>query len=372
MAIQTYIEMKKAQGIEETTINRYKIILDALDKWKKIDSIGKDDLIKYFNSKGFKDKAESNQNLNKIVISAYFKEEKKQDVVSWIKLKKLKDTLSPEQTLTPDDINKLLEVADNPYDKALIAFLYDAGCRISEAQRIKWKDLQDTTDGIIVSVPTKKTSAGYRKMILPFASQYLKNLRIYAYGEPDDFIFPFIYRTHCMRINKIKQKSKIDKPFTCHKLRHAQATQLVSDGVQEAIIRKKLGWSPNSTMISKYQHIGDNAVIDATLETQGKVRKHNVPVEIVQPEKLSLQDAAGHMFKLEEENSDLKTRLDRLESLIASAGQTRGALTTDSITFDKEGVTMKGTINKDMSETERIKLQKELEDILVKNGLKVK
>lgn len=322
MTINKYLEMKKAQGLEETTISRYKIILDTLDKWQKIDSIGKEDLIRYFNSKGFKEKAESNQNLHKIVISAYFKELGRLELISWIRLKKLKDTLSPEQTLTPDDINKLLEVADNPYDAALIAFLYDSGCRISEAQRIKWKDLQPTTDGIIVSIPTKKTSAGYRKVILPFASQYLQNLQIHSYGKPDDFIFPFVYRTHAQRIYKIRKEAKIDKPFTCHKLRHAQATQLVRDGVQEAIIRKKLGWSPNSTMISKYQHNTDEDVINATLEANGKVRKHNVPVEIVQPEKTTMTDAYGQFFKIQEENSELKAQMattqKEMESLKAA------------------------------------------------------
>src|SRR5659263_253636 len=188
MTIESYIEMKKAQGVEETSITRYKHILEPLNKWKDIEKITKDDLIKYFNQ-ALKGKAESTINLSKIIIKAYFNEAGKPEVAAWVKQKRIKDTLSPEQTLTADDINTLLQVANNPYDKALIAFLYDAGCRISEAQRIKWKDLQDTTDGIIVSIPTKKTSAGYRKVILPFASQYLKNLKIYSYGEDNDFIF---------------------------------------------------------------------------------------------------------------------------------------------------------------------------------------
>lgn len=362
MAIKNYLEMKKAQGIEENTISRYKIILDSLDKWKPIDSINKDDLIKYFNSKGFKDKADSNQNLHKIVISAYFKESGKQDITTWIKLKKLKDTLSPEQTLTPDDINKLLETANNPYDKALISFLYDAGCRISEAQRIKWKDLQDTTDGIIVSIPTKKTQAGYRKVILPFASQYLRNLQIYSYANPDDFIFPLMYRAHALRIEKIKIAAKIEKPFTCHKLRHAQATQLVRDGVQEAIIRKKLGWSANSTMISKYQHNTDEDVINATLESNGTKRKHKEPVEIVQPDKLTIQDAAGKLFALEDENKTLKARLDGIEKLLSS--WKGDIISKTAVVFEPDSVTIKGTVNKDMSETELQHLKEELEGIV--------
>lgn len=313
MSIQSYIELKNAQGIGENTTSRYKIILDTLNEYKPIDSIGKEDLIKYFNSKGFKAKADSNQNLHKIVISAYFKENGKKDLVSWVKLKKLRDTLTPEQTLTPEDINKLLQSADNHYDKALIAFLYDAGCRISEAQRIKWKDLQDTSDGIIVSIPTKKTNAGFRKVILPFASQYLKNLKIYSYGQDNDFIFPFVYRTHCQRIARIREESGINKPFTCHKLRHAQATQLVKDGVQEGIIRLKMGWSPTSAMIARYTHPNDDSVIEATLRTRGKKKETIKPVDIVQPDKLTLQDAAGQLFKLQEENSRLKSEIERFK-----------------------------------------------------------
>jgi integrase len=284
-----------------------------LNAWKPIGRLTKDDLVKYFNLKEWKEKSDSTTNLHKTIVKSFFKDSGKPGSVEWIKLKNIKETISPEQTLTAEDINKLLEIADNHYDKALIAFLYDTGCRISEAQRIKWKDLRDTTDGIIVSIPTKKTGAGYRKVILPFASQYLRNLQIYAYGKPEDCIFHLAYRAHSKRIQKIREKSGIGKPFTCHKLRHAQATQLVRDGVQEAIIRKKLGWSPTSTMIARYQHNTDEDVINATLEVQGKAKKHHEPIEINQPEKLSITDAAGHLFKLDEENSALKAEMERMK-----------------------------------------------------------
>lgn len=311
MNIETYLQMKQAQGIESEGIKRYKNILCELNSYQKIDQVTKSDLVKYFNRSEWNKKADSTKNLHMIIIKAFFREAGKPDVASWFKLKKLRETISPEQTLTPDDINKLLEVADNPYDKALIAFLYDTGCRISEAQRIKWKDLQDTTDGIIVSIPTKKTNAGYRKVILPFASQYLKNLQIYSYGKPEGLIFNLAYRTHHQRMEKIKVKSGIQKPFTCHKLRHAAATELVLQGVQEGIIKKKMGWSPSSPMIARYTHPNDDAVIQATLKLQGKERDTRKPTNITQPEKLTLTDAAGHMFKLEEENTTLKAQMEK-------------------------------------------------------------
>jgi integrase/recombinase XerD len=309
MNLEKYLIMKESQGIEKNSLRTYRDVLSVLNTWKALERLTKEDLIEYFNRKEFKEKKDSTKNLRKIVIKAYFTDCEKSDVVDWIKIKSLKETLSPEQTLNADDINELLKKADNHYDKALIAFLYDSGCRISEAQRIKWKDLQDTTDGIITHIPTKKTNAGYRKVILPFASQYLRNLQIYSYGKPDDFIFPLSYRSHADRIQKLREKSGIQKPFTCHKLRHAQATQLVKDGVQEGIIRKKMGWSPTSAMISRYTHPNDDSVIEATLKAQGKRKEITKPIEIVQPEKLSITDAAGHLFKLEEENASLQQQL---------------------------------------------------------------
>lgn len=323
MKLSKYLDMKQAQGIEKGTLRTYSYVLGYLNTWKDLEQITKDDLVEYFNRKEWKGKADTTKNLHTITIKSYYKDIEKPEVASWVKLRPIRETISPEQTLNPDDINKLLEVADNPYDKALIAFLYDSGCRISEAQRIKWKDLQDTTDGIIVSIPTKKTNAGYRRVILPFASQYLKNLKIYAYGKENDLIFPLAYRTHSDRIRYIRERSKIQKPFTSHLLRHAAATELVLQGVQEGLIKKKLGWSPSSVMIARYTHPNDDAVIEATLKIQGKERDARKPTNITQPEKLSITDAAGHLFKLEEENQELKDtvneyeqRLQKLENIM--------------------------------------------------------
>ncbi len=326
MSIDEYLELKKAQGVADNTRVNYAKILNELNKYKKVEDISREDLIGYINQLKL---SESTQMSYIVIIKNFFTVCKKADIVDWMKVKKPQETLKPDDILTPEDINTLLETCSTHYDKALIAFLYESGCRISEAQRLKWKDLQDTTEGIIVSVPTKKTSAGFRKMILPFASQYLKNLQIYAYGKPDDLIFNLVYRTHAERIQKIKEKAGITKPFTAHKLRHAQATQLVKDGVQEAIIRKKLGWTASSPMIARYQHLNDDAVIDATLEVMGidNGRKLKKPVEIKQPEKISITEATGRLFELEEENEQLKKdmaeqnkvtddKIDRLQKML--------------------------------------------------------
>jgi len=54
----------------------------------------------------------------------------------------------------------------------------------------------------------------------------------------------------------------------------------------EAVIRKILGWSPNSTMNSRYQHLNDNSVIDAQL---GGHNGENRPVSLNPAEKVDLE-----------------------------------------------------------------------------------
>jgi integrase len=72
-----------------------------------------------------------------------------------------------------------VKATDSHYYKAFIAFLYETGCRFSEAHSLKYKDFMETNEGMIVNIATTKTGAGYRKTILPFSSQYIRNLKVY-------------------------------------------------------------------------------------------------------------------------------------------------------------------------------------------------
>ena len=73
--------------------------------------------------------------------------------------------MSPDDILTTEEINALLDAADGEYWKALISFLWDAGCRISEAMSLSWRDLIFTVDGIKTTIPNHKTG-GSRPIIL--------------------------------------------------------------------------------------------------------------------------------------------------------------------------------------------------------------
>lgn len=311
MKINSYINQLKGQKLNEGTIYNTNRILRKLNEFKPIEQITKDDLIRFFTAfQGTDNYLLLHQN----IIKKFFKDTGKPEIVDWVKYVKPKETLKSDDILTPDDINKMINATESHYWKALISFLFETGCRISEARKIRYKDCIDTDHGMIVNIPTSKTSAGYRKVILPFSSQYIRNLKTFINAKGDDIIF-HIKNTHTHEmLEKIAKDAGVNKSASPHKFRHAQATDLVRRGYQEAIIRKKLGWSPTSPMIARYQHLNDEDVINATLDNTGKLPITATPMtEIKEAERLSLVDAAMQFSKLSEDNESLKEQLKEQE-----------------------------------------------------------
>lgn len=293
------------------SIKSTKGILVALDKFKPIDNIQKDDIVKFFSE--FKG-ADSSRNLYIVVIKKYFRDNDKSKIIDWLKPNKLKETIKSDDILTTEDINKLIENTDNLYFKALISFLSESGCRISEATNLKYNDFKPTTDGLIVNIKTTKTSAGYRKIILPFSSQYIMNLKTSIYAKDDDIVFKYQYNYMRDTIMEIAEKSGISKRVNPHAFRHFQATLMCQKGYNESIMKKKLGWSGSSKMVERYSHLSDEDVINSTLEIEGRKSINKKPMEQLNEAKpLSIDQAANRLFQLEDENEILKSDIQILK-----------------------------------------------------------
>jgi integrase/recombinase XerD len=77
--------------------------------------------------------------------------------VRWIKPKRHLNGRAklPEQLLTKEDIDKLLNAAEIPRDRALISVLYETGCRISELLGLRIKNVQFDDDGAVLHLDGK-------------------------------------------------------------------------------------------------------------------------------------------------------------------------------------------------------------------------
>jgi integrase len=163
----------KARQVKDSSLLGLRKSLVRLDNFCPIGKITKDDLINYLGNMTSRFKNKINEPLSETsihnhsnIIKTYFQSVGKPELVEWIKLKKPLEKLSPDDILTTEEINALLESADGEYWKALLSFLWDAGCRISEAMSLHWRDLIFTVDGIKTSIPNHKTG-GSRPIILP-------------------------------------------------------------------------------------------------------------------------------------------------------------------------------------------------------------
>jgi len=138
------------------------------------------------------------------------------------------------------DITAMIEATESPMYKALISFLFESGARITEALNVTFKDIQETDQGMIISIPVTKAGDKYRRSIYPISSGYIRNLIAYTNPGSNDRIFLITPGHVNHTLKKICKKIGIEKPITCHKFRHAQATDMVVRGYQESIIRKNL------------------------------------------------------------------------------------------------------------------------------------
>ncbi len=196
--------------------------------------------------------------------------------------------LRPEDILTPEDVDKLIDATPSHFYKCIIAVLWETGCRIGEARTLKIKDLRETDSGLIVSIPTLKNDFPCRNMVLLYSAQYVRNYLAYSGKIGDDIIFDVERSTIHIMLQKIKKNAGIAKPVSPHKFRHARATQMVKQGYQEAIIRKMMGWTPTSPMIANYQHLCDSDVINAQIAMNGEVAEKQNFLESRRPMKLPL------------------------------------------------------------------------------------
>lgn len=322
----------KARQVKDSSLLGLRKTLVRLDNFCPIEKITKDDLVNYLGNMTYIVKKKANEPENEPIplsetsihnhsniIKTYFQNVGKPDLVEWIKLKKPSEKLKPDDILTTQEINALLDVADGEYWKALLSFLWDAGCRISEAMSLRWRDLTFTVDGIKTSIPNHKTG-GSRPVILPVCKNYMMNLKTFSNGKPDDIIFNKDYRYMARHVIKIKDRAAMvcpsltNKKVSFHMFRHASATESVRRNIRIATLKRKYGWSDKSTVYNRYVHLSDTDHDEEILRIAGKESTPRVPIVNIQEDKLvSLIETADIVFELERKMGEKDKELTEIK-----------------------------------------------------------
>ncbi len=179
--------------------------------------------------------------------------------------------------LTEEEILKMIEVAGNLRDKALIAVGYEGGFRIGELSNIRIGDVSWVVDssGTLKARVKVSGKTGERVVPIVMAAQYLKRwLEVHPRkDELQAYVFcslslrklgePLEYQTFRKIIQETAKKAGIKKRVHPHILRHSRATVL-ANFLTEAQMCEYFGWIQGSDMPAIYVHLSgrdiDNAI----------------------------------------------------------------------------------------------------------------
>lgn len=116
---------------------------------------------------------EQTQAMLQIVLRQWLDCSEQKDLIELVKISRIKSNKKlPEEVLTRDEVQALLDNCNHPRNSALIALMYDSGCRVGELHDMRIKDVIFDDNGAVVTFPTGKT--GWRKNRVVFAASYLR------------------------------------------------------------------------------------------------------------------------------------------------------------------------------------------------------
>lgn len=256
--------------------------------------------------------------------------------------KDLTKTIKPDTLLTEDDVVKMAEAAGSQRNRSLILALYESGARIGEMGRLTWADLKfeslenpEKTRVIntakLYIEDTKTNTNRYCRLVLSAPDLILHKNQTRP-GE-GDFVFseahkaPMTYTAMSRVLQRAAKKAGIQKPVRPHLFRHARATAMIREGIQESVIKKTLWNNLDSRMFKVYLSLGEDAIDDEMLKNLGVRelrKKHEDRLEHAQkrcgrcatinPPGASYCTACGRPLTPEEikQADDLDTQIDSL------------------------------------------------------------
>lgn len=203
-------------------------------------------------------------------------------------------TTSPDEILSDDEVKRIIEACqgsrERSRDRAIIATLYETGCRVGELARMQWKDLKIDQDGVKVNIRDTKTSRLRYDRIL-IAKDYIIQWKNDTHGstEGDGYVFisskgnPLEYFAIAQLLKRAAKRAGITKRVHLHLLRASRATHLLRAGVPEGIIKEKLWGNVSTTMLRTYARLSEDDIDDAMFDLYGMERKKSKKISALAP-----------------------------------------------------------------------------------------
>ncbi|MBI4448855.1 tyrosine-type recombinase/integrase [Candidatus Woesearchaeota archaeon] len=204
------------------------------------------------------------------------------DIIAWLRTNvsgKEKPRVKASEILTEKEIEKLIEVAEHPRDRAFISTLYELGARIGELGNLSIKDISRDKHSFILDLSGK---TGHRTPRIVISDPYLAAwLNMHPLrNDPNAPLWVMLgernknekmkYGAFRALVLRLKGKAKIRKRVYPHLFRHTRVTHLlINKQINETQAKVYFGWTPSSKMLSEYSHLISKDVNDTMLELHG-------------------------------------------------------------------------------------------------------
>ena len=198
--------------------------------------------------------------------------------VRWIKPSRRSAACKlPEELLSKEDIERLVNAAINPRDKALISILYESGCRIGEILNMRIRNVEFDSNGAVLIVNGK---TGQRRVRLIHSVPRLVTwLEHHPERDPNAFLWVCVgsknnrqrlmHQSVVSLLKKTVKRAGLSKKCNPHLFRHSRATFLAKH-LTEAQMKEYFGWTQASDMAAVYVHLSGRDVDNALLRLAGK------------------------------------------------------------------------------------------------------
>jgi integrase/ribosomal protein L40E len=274
-------ELGLNKGLKIYSVSRIvNYVLYFLDfvRCKNLNEVTRDDVLGYLKSK--EDKSDKYKFMLKLYLKNFLQWVGRNDIADWIECKAPKYKIDDEKILTVEQIQAMIDVSDNPRDKAMVATLYESGTRIGELMSARIKDLVFDEYGAIISITKSKTKERKIRLVssVPLLKNWINNFHPFKNNEEAPLFTSFhhgnyggfiISHVAWVIIKQIARRAKINKNVSCHTLRHSRASHLSGTIFHEPEMRIFFGWSRNSYMPSIYVHLDEEHTNNKILIANG-------------------------------------------------------------------------------------------------------
>jgi integrase/recombinase XerD len=294
--IQDFITSRKAKGLDWKTIDKYECSLYKFVKYAgtrfDFKKAKREDIAKVLAKT-----IEVPQGVRRklyIHVKVFYKwllgnDEDYPDIVRWMRAPEENNKeILPKDLLTFEEINRMIEAASNPRDKAIISLLYDSGIRPGELENMKRKDVE-LADNLTTGKIHVNGKTGEREVPIFFSAVYLaayingleKNGNDdekplwHAIGTWSKKLDRPIYQGAIRKmLQETAEKAGIKKHIKMYLFRHSRLTDYAKS-IPESLLKKFAGHAPSSEATSTYIHLSGRDLEDALSEVNGinKVEK---------------------------------------------------------------------------------------------------